>query len=414
MTSILTRTPGEMRLTEEGHHRSGRILAVEPDSTCAAFLRDTLRGLAELEIVSRVEDAIESIRQRVPDVVVTSAFLPPADESALSSCLRERHDASHVQVIWAPHAGADAVATGDESSSNVLSFLTRHRVVPGRPATDPAKVREQVRDYLAQAVRYRQERAEVAALASTNPTGLVALTSSQAASLSRSTSVLPRPGEAERRRARRIRGEDVPWLWKVRFPWGDAGRVVDISTRGALVESPIKVTPGNTINLHLLGDAMNVLVSARTVRADVARIDGSGVKYHLATAFSRDIDLAGFGVPAAPRYNPRLLVDLLRRVLDENGEPRNDLALRARLESALRQMFQVRDIQLRETLLETDPDAESIYFTVSQRPCQPWILQVMFDAGARPSAEEFRSLRAAAGLAGVLLQFASHDERCPS
>jgi hypothetical protein len=186
---------------------------------------------------------------------------------------------------------------------------------------------------------------------------------------------------------------------------------VDISTRGALVESPTKVAPGYSFNLQLLGDSINLVVSARTVRAEVARIDRTGVKYHLATAFSREIELSGFELPAA-RYNPRLLVDLLTRVLDENGEPRDYLALRARLESAMRHMFRVRDIQLRETILKTDPDAESIYFNVSDGSRRQRILQVVFDAGTRPSAVEFRALRAAAGLVGVLLQFAAHDEPC--
>jgi hypothetical protein len=47
---------------------------------------------------------------------------------------------------------------------------------------------------------------------------------------------------------------------------------------------------------------------------------------------------------------------------------------------------------------------------VSEGSRRPRILQVVFDAGTRPSAVEFRALRAAAGLVGVLLQFAAHDE----
>jgi hypothetical protein len=408
MNSILLRTPIEIVRSTAG----GSILAVEPDAGCAAFLRDALRGLADLQIVPAVAEAVEAIRRRLPDVVIASPLLPPADEVALSACVRESDDASHVQMICAPYAAAGTPpARTEEPSSNILGFLVRRRPVPAAQTCDPAVVRQQIADYLADAVRCREEREDVSEQEApvSTPSGLVAV-ASQEVHLSPSTSVFVKHVDDERRRARRLRSDEIPSIWTVKFPWGDAGRVVDISTRGALVESPTKVAPGNTINLQLLGESVNLVVSARTVRAEVARIDRTGVKYHLATAFSREIELSGFELSSASRYTPRLLVDLLTRVLDENGEPRDYLALRARLESAMRHMFRVRDIQLRETILKTDPDAESIYFNVSEGSRRPRILQVVFDAGTRPSAVEFRALRAAAGLVGVLLQFAAHDE----
>jgi PleD family two-component response regulator len=78
MNTILSRDRSLMR---------GQILFIEPDVLRAAALGDILRqhdGI-DVEIVASVEDALRSLSGQIPDLVLTSTFLPPADEAALTA-----------------------------------------------------------------------------------------------------------------------------------------------------------------------------------------------------------------------------------------------------------------------------------------------------------------------------------------
>ncbi len=62
----------------------GGILVIEPDSSRAATLRDILRHHAcNLEIVESVAAALRSLAAQIPDLLLTSTFLPPVDEALL-------------------------------------------------------------------------------------------------------------------------------------------------------------------------------------------------------------------------------------------------------------------------------------------------------------------------------------------
>jgi hypothetical protein len=103
---------------------------------------------------------------------------------------------------------------------------------------------------------------------------------------------------------------------------------------------------------------------------------------------------------------PRVLVDLLRRMLSEADHGSDVTALRSTFEQELRQLLRVRDIQIRQTPAITEEGTESIYFTVphGSRP-QP-ILQAIFEPDYVPTDTDFRLLKAAASLAAVVLEFA--------
>ncbi len=70
----------------------------------------------------------------------------------------------------------------------------------------------------------------------------------------------------------------------------------------------------------------------------------------------------------------------------------------------------VRDIQVRRTPAITSRETESIYFTVPRVGGNRQILQATFEPGYRPSATEFRLLKAAASMAAVVLEFAPPEE----
>ena len=63
----------------------GRILAIESDPERSKTLEHVLRGhvRARLEVVRSVDQAIRSMTDKVPDLILTSPFLKPAEEAAL-------------------------------------------------------------------------------------------------------------------------------------------------------------------------------------------------------------------------------------------------------------------------------------------------------------------------------------------
>ena len=80
MNTILSRDRSRLR---------GRILFIDPDVRRARALGDILRqhdGI-DVEIVDSVAAALRSLAVRIPDLVLTSTFLAPADEAALTAHL---------------------------------------------------------------------------------------------------------------------------------------------------------------------------------------------------------------------------------------------------------------------------------------------------------------------------------------
>jgi CheY-like chemotaxis protein len=403
----------------------GRILVIESDPERSKILEQILRGQvhAHLEIVRSMDQAIRSITAKVPDLVLTSPFLKPADEATLSAHLNATPSAAHVQVITVPHSletDADASRSG---TTNVLGFLRRRSHPPS--ACSPDTLRTQIEAYLAQARIARTRRVtrretESATAQSQSETGLILCRSAMAArsaaaydSAPATQSVIRRPhllGGSEvtdRRRARRRPAAELPGLWAVRLPLGPEATVVDISSTGVLVETSLKLSAGSTIDMQLLGQNINVRVPARTVRSEVASVNHLGVKYRAAAAFSQEIDIAGLHVaPADPSLMPKVLADMLARVLTGVDRGGTDSTVRARFEQELRRLLPVREIRIRETPVIPGDRTESVYFTVPRPSGSRPILQAVFEPDYQPSAMEFRLMKAAAGVAAVILECA--------
>lgn len=404
-------------------HSKGRILAIEPDFVRARTLQHVLRHhvRADFEIVKSRDEAIRSISERVPDLVLTSTFWPPPDEAALTAWLKQLPAAAHLQVITVPHFIDSEDAPGREPSK-VLSFLKRRSAL-SCPACDPRTVGDQIETYLEQAhakrlastdralCLVRHDPVVVAAHDQTKAeTGLIRRATTDVNTLA--TSVGPRTyqlGRAhanDRRRARRRMSGELPWLWTVKVPWGADVKVVDISSQGVLLETTSKITPGSTVDLQVLGQDTNLSVPARMTRSEVAAVDAKGVRYRVAAAFARDLHILGLEPQSADAsVTPTALADLLARVLSEVDHGSGSGALRTRFEHGLRRLLPVRDIQIRQAPVIPKEGSESVYFTVPRAAGRP-ILQAIFEPDYQPSAMEFRLLRAAASLAAVVLEFA--------
>jgi CheY-like chemotaxis protein len=404
-----------------------RILAIETDPARAATLKRLLRGhvSADFEIVTSCAQAMEAIARCVPDLVLTSTFLPPAEEAALTDSLKQLSEAAHVQLITVPHF-IEFEESRAEPRSRVLNFLRRRSALI-RPVCDPRTVRDQIEHYLEKAriekieASHRQVWDEVR----TQSTALMRLddgrsrrlTAGDVCTLSNGVGArahkLGRLHAEDRRRASRRPLTDIPWLKSVRLPWGLEVGVVNISTSGILLESTSKITPGNVVDLQLIGRGLTgVSMPARLIRTDVGSVSSQGVKYRVAAAFDRELDL---GVEVAQQFSassptPKALADLLVHVLSDVSFDSRSAAPRAKFEQGLRRLMPLRDVQIRQAPISPNDQDDSVYFNVPHESGVNAIMQVVFERHHQPSSNEFKLLKAAAGVAGVVLEFAPLQE----
>jgi hypothetical protein len=80
------------------------ILAIEDDSSRAAWLTSTIRDRlhAQLVVARNVREASRILATQIPDLVLVPSLLSPADEAALKNVLRTNPAAAHVQMLSTP------------------------------------------------------------------------------------------------------------------------------------------------------------------------------------------------------------------------------------------------------------------------------------------------------------------------
>ena len=105
----------------------------------------------------------------------------------------------------------------------------------------------------------------------------------------------------DRRRERRVPGQGV----RARVRPGHRLVVVDVSSRGALVEGQRPLRPGSRVEVQLESETRGSIVAASVTRCLVSAIDPEGgVTYRAALSFADSCDWvreaathAGYGVP---------------------------------------------------------------------------------------------------------------------
>lgn len=390
------------------HRPGGHILAIEADPQRARALRALFdrRNTIHVTIVSSIEDAVTAINDRVPDLVMTSAFLQPADAERLTAHLRETSGASHVQILIAP-----AITAPVQARERGGRFRVRgRRAAPPPTACDVSAVLEQVDAYLEQARAALEHRqcTDFSASAPARVTAPLRLVHARADHTADALSdiferldLIAGPRRRDRRRAARRPGTDLPWLWSAKLPTGLDLKVVDVSNSGVLVETPTKLSRGTTIELRIVGHETNLSVLARIARTDVAHVDALGVKYHIGAAFARDLELVRpEGLSSDVR--PVALADLLSRVLAQADH--GSTAALVSFEQELTRLLPVRSVHVRQRPAVSVAGTESVYFSVPGTAGT--ILQATFDRDCAPSPLEFKLLKAAANLASIVLDFA--------
>jgi CheY-like chemotaxis protein len=125
------------------------ILAIEPDSRQASLLSDLARGLADAEfaLTTSAREALEAFDTRVPDLILTSTLLSPADEAMLTERLRDLDSAgAHVQTLVIPVLAEPQPEP--QPQGGLLSRLWRKPKGSSPDGCDPAVFAGQISEYL--------------------------------------------------------------------------------------------------------------------------------------------------------------------------------------------------------------------------------------------------------------------------
>jgi hypothetical protein len=382
-----------------------RILALEPDRARAENLRRFIadRVDAEVTIATSSHVAITLVSQRVPDVVLTSALAPPAEDERLVAHLRQIDGTSDLPILTVPPVTTSEREPRDKGG--LFGFLQRRRAP--LPTYDPDFVSARIAEAV-ESARVRRRRREKQAAFDRSLAATVRETPAPAPPAPEVPSVslvLARPSRELKDRARRLSPTDIPWLGGVQTQSGVRLDVLNISSTGVLVESAAKFMPDSFSELHLVGSGKTLVVPARFVRSEVAQVNRLGVRYQSAAVFDHAIDLVldrGVYRQASKAATPEALAELLMRVTAHAGVGRSEEA-RTLFEEGLRELVPAREIQIR-TAPALRPDCESVYFTVPTGNNQPPVLQVTFEPNYRPAHEELSLLKAAASVAAVVLQ----------
>jgi hypothetical protein len=255
--------------------------------TLARFLRGYVT--ADFVLVTSADGALQSLADRIPDLILTSTFLAPSEEATLTAHLKRLPAAASLQVITIPHF-IDFEDVASDDSSKILNFLERRSLLV-RPRCDPRTVRDQIEHYLERA---RAERLTLTCQGSgargtprLTPGDVYTLTKGIGPRTQKSSRVQP----TDRRRAPRRASSELASTLTVRLPWGRSASLINISRQGVLLESTSKVPPGRTLHVELVGKRNPLTVAARTIRSEVAHVDASGVKYWIAAAFQRELEI---------------------------------------------------------------------------------------------------------------------------
>ena len=397
-----------------------RVLAVEPDPACREHLGNLLARQTgvNVELVATADAATAAMHANPPDLILTSAVLPPRAEEQMIDALKHLDPDGNVPVITVPPL---LEAHGKSDVRSLFSLIGRRKTAG--PSYDAAAVVARIDEALRQ-VREAKHSPRVRAVR-VDPSTAMILRPSATMNLARpgtpivegtSGPILLKRKRLER--ARRVMAADLPSRCTLTTPAGFIVRMLNVSESGVLFESPLKFTRDAETSLSLFSPQASLVLPARIVRSDVAAVNGLGVTYQTAAQFSEALDLVRQVAPPEPVLEtsrlpaeivaaPASLADLLVRITTELYQHQRGEAARAAFRAGLRQLVPACDIRLCDRLVHPTESGDSIYFAVPGT--SGVMVQATFDQGQEPTAEDFKLLRAAAAMASVIVHGETHS-----
>ena len=284
-----------------------RILAIEPDDA----RRVTLGRLenehlsAEVVLAASAGDALLTLADVPPDVILTSTLLPASEDEQLNAHLRAAPDLDHLPVLTIPPVVEPSSQPSTPVGFWARLFRRRRKRQPFPPYDFSAittRIVEALEESKDRAHESEIERPARLVLLETRANRL--LTAGRGdfggAALVRLGIEPPMPGQGRewRSRARRWTSHEVPWLSGVHVTWGASAfptlRLLNISSTGLLVESDVRLTLGNKAGFQLAGsDRDELIVQGSVVRADPMSEDESDLRYIVAATFDRPFESLG-------------------------------------------------------------------------------------------------------------------------
>lgn len=100
-----------------------------------------------------------------------------------------------------------------------------------------------------------------------------------------------RPG-ADRRAARRWPADHCVWLASMRLRPGPEVTPWDVSEGGARIDAPVRLVPGNRVEIVLSGPGWHWSVPATVVHVRVCALTAGGPRYLAGLRFNRRLEVA--------------------------------------------------------------------------------------------------------------------------
>ncbi len=95
----------------------------------------------------------------------------------------------------------------------------------------------------------------------------------------------------DRRAHKRHRDEELRWIRQARLSAGPAVSIVDLSSGGALVDSPVALRPDSVLTLEIEGRGFDKTLQFRVIRCEVGTLRPGQTIYRGACEFTTSIDL---------------------------------------------------------------------------------------------------------------------------
>jgi CheY-like chemotaxis protein len=265
------------------------ILAIQPDSTQIAVLRQALSDSANADVVvvDSVDAALAVVDETVPDLVLLDEFTPPRDADTLIAYLRVLPDTDHVQAISVPVIQTAVSAPEARQEPGKYRWLSQLLKEPQRSAAAPAGCDPDV--FAADVIEYLER--------------------TKAIKDERSYRRVPGYSEqaTDRRRTARKAAGDVPFV-SARLITHSAD-LVNVSAGGALLRMEVRPVPRDTGRDFQSRSTLTLLQSSgeeirqtgRPIRCHVRPIGEGRMLYEVAFQFDTDLGLLLQGLEKAPR-----------------------------------------------------------------------------------------------------------------